>query len=181
MKADLRLSLKKQLESLSGEEQLAKSKLISKCLSQELRKYKSEELGVYAPMVHEVLWQLEFDQKAVYLFSRFDEQCNMDFYPSSFSELEKCEVWKKTCLMPKQTGIPKAPKVVLVPGLGFTKSGERLGKGKGYFDRYLENFKGLKIGICFKVQLISVLPEEPHDVKMDWIVTEEGIIKLEQK
>lgn len=176
-KADLRTFFKKALRSLSANEQSLKSQLISKILKKELVNYKTEELGVYAPMLHEVQWQLAFPQSSTYLFSRFEGNEEMAFYPSTFSALEKCEAWKKTYLMPKKTTFV-VPKVLLIPGLGFTKAGDRLGRGKGYFDRYLENFKGLKIGLCFKVQLTNKLPCDPHDIKMDWIVTEEDIIKL---
>lgn len=175
------MHLKKQLEALSSEEVSTKSQLISTYLKRELKNYKSEDLGVYAPMLHEVQWEKEFAPEAVFLFSRFVGPEKMAFYPSRFTELEKCESWKKVFLMPRQIGEPVVPKVLLIPGLGFSKTGDRLGRGKGYFDRYLENYNGLKIGLCFKVQLTDVIPQDPHDIKMDWIVTEEGIIKLSTK
>lgn len=177
-KESARAYLKSQLESLSKELQAQKSEVISACLRKELTQFKTEEIGVYAPTLHEVHWQSELEKDAVFLFCRFDQKHQMDFYPGRFSELEECKVWNKTYLMPKILGQAKVPKVLIIPGLGFTPKGERLGRGKGYFDRYLENFKGLKIGLCFKVQLMDELPTDPHDQKMDWIVTEEGILKL---
>lgn len=68
-------------------------------------------------------------------------------------------------------------KGILVPGLGFNKKGRRLGRGKGYYDRALEDYKGCKIGVCFTCQLVDEeLPEESHDVRVDYIVTEKEII-----
>jgi len=52
-----------------------------------------------------------------------------------------------------------------------------LGRGKGFYDRYLENFHGLKIGICLEVQIDESLPVEPHDVLLDYIVTEKRLIR----
>ena len=65
---------------------------------------------------------------------------------------------------------------VLIPGLAFDKKGNRLGRGKGFYDRALQNFKGTKIGVAFSQQLLTEeLPAEPHDVRMDVIITELGV------
>lgn len=67
---------------------------------------------------------------------------------------------------------------VLVPGLGFSKEGHRLGKGRGFYDRALEDYPGLKIGICFNCQVFEQgLPTEEHDIQVDLLVTEKEIIK----
>jgi 5-formyltetrahydrofolate cyclo-ligase len=58
--------------------------------------------------------------------------------------------------------------LVLVPGILFDKSGGRIGFGKGYYDKYLENKKIKTIGVLFKEQLYDgVLPLEKHDIKME--------------
>ncbi|MCF7806365.1 MAG: 5-formyltetrahydrofolate cyclo-ligase [Simkaniaceae bacterium] len=57
---------------------------------------------------------------------------------------------------------------ILVPGLAFDKKGFRLGYGLGYYDQQLAMLdEKLKIGVCFKEQLIDQLPNEPHDVPVD--------------
>lgn len=66
--------------------------------------------------------------------------------------------------------------LIFVPGLMFSESGQRLGRGKGYYDRALENYKGLKAGVCFEACLCKHLPEEPHDIAMDFILTEDRLI-----
>jgi 5-formyltetrahydrofolate cyclo-ligase len=63
---------------------------------------------------------------------------------------------------------------VLVPGLAFDEGGMRMGFGKGCYDRFLENYKGLKIGVCYEFQLVDAVPFDKHDVPMDMIVTESG-------
>ncbi len=65
--------------------------------------------------------------------------------------------------------------LVLVPGVAFDKKGNRMGFGKGYYDRFLENINALKIGVCHSFQLVDSVPSEKHDVKMDIIVTEREI------
>ncbi len=65
--------------------------------------------------------------------------------------------------------------LVLVPGIVFSKSGDRIGFGKGYYDKLLENFEGLKIGVCYEFQIVDEIPSSPHDVKMNMIVTEKRV------
>lgn len=72
--------------------------------------------------------------------------------------------------------------VMLIPGVGFSVYGERLGRGKGFYDRYLNNFTGFKIGVCFDCQMSEVsLPTDSWDIKMDYIITETKCIDLRKK
>lgn len=64
------------------------------------------------------------------------------------------------------------PDWLFIPGVGFGLNGKRLGRGKGYYDRYLENSTALKIGVCWSGQLNEELPVESHDCHMDFIITE---------
>lgn len=66
---------------------------------------------------------------------------------------------------------------ILVPGLAFTRQGHRLGRGGGFYDRYLASLPATtrKIGVCFAMQLVATLPIEPHDEHMDVVVTEDGV------
>lgn len=59
----------------------------------------------------------------------------------------------------------------LVPGLGFALDGCRLGRGRGYFDRLLAAVPGFKCGAAFDSQFVPELPAEPHDVRLDCILT----------
>lgn len=69
--------------------------------------------------------------------------------------------------------------VILVPGLGFSAFGERLGRGKGFYDQYLANFKGLKVGVCFDCQWTDGhLPFDDWDIKMNFIITESKCVEI---
>ena len=61
--------------------------------------------------------------------------------------------------------------LILVPGVGFTSSGGRLGRGRGYYDRMLVELPGVRCGVAFDLQIISELPLEPHDARLDYLVT----------
>ena len=67
-------------------------------------------------------------------------------------------------------------KVVFLPLLAFDAQGNRLGHGKGFYDRYFAGFMGLKIGVGFEVQLSrDPLVVEPHDQRLDLAVTEKAV------
>jgi 5-formyltetrahydrofolate cyclo-ligase len=61
--------------------------------------------------------------------------------------------------------------LALVPGLGFTLDGGRLGRGKGHFDRMLAGVNGRTCGVAFDCQLLAALPLEPHDIRLHCLVT----------
>lgn len=64
----------------------------------------------------------------------------------------------------------------IVPGLAFDRKMNRLGYGGGYYDSYLEEVDAIKMGIAFSSQICGRLDAFPHDVKLDYVVTEEEII-----
>jgi 5-formyltetrahydrofolate cyclo-ligase len=63
-----------------------------------------------------------------------------------------------------------------VPGVGFDITGHRLGRGKGYYDKFLTDTKLHKVGIAYQCQLVETLPVETHDVPMEQIITEGGCL-----
>ena len=94
----------------------------------------------------------------------------------------------RTVLVPSTFGVPEPigseiparPEditTILLPMLGFDRTGARIGYGAGYYDRFLEKNPGLnKIGIAFACQEIEKLPVDENDIRMDCIITEDGIV-----
>ena len=70
------------------------------------------------------------------------------------------------------------PHVIVVPGLGFTRHGARLGYGAGTYDRYLSTLDSqpLTVGVAFSQCIVPNLPEEPHDRRVNWVITEQEVI-----
>lgn len=66
--------------------------------------------------------------------------------------------------------------LIVVPGVAFDRKGNRLGRGKGYYDRFLSKTNATKIGICFDFQLFDTIPVNGRDIKMDMIVSENDLI-----
>lgn len=61
--------------------------------------------------------------------------------------------------------------LALVPGVGFDLTGRRLGRGKGFYDRLLAEIPETTCGVCFDEQIVGEIPTEPHDVRMDYVLT----------
>jgi len=88
---------------------------------------------------------------------------------------------KKELLETNRTD-PKKVDVVVVPGSVFDERGGRFGYGGGYYDKFLSEIpEATRIGLAFDIQLVKVAPIEDHDELLDYVVTEERIIKGEKR
>lgn len=68
---------------------------------------------------------------------------------------------------------PSEIDVMVVPGVAFTQLGARLGRGKGFYDKYLSHngFRAYTVGVCYPCQLVEELPTEEHDKLLDLVVS----------
>lgn len=73
---------------------------------------------------------------------------------------------------------PEEIGVFFIPGLAFDRQGNRLGRGAGYYDRYLAtvNHPAVRVGLAFQLQIAETLPVTATDMKIDSLLTEEGFI-----
>lgn len=71
---------------------------------------------------------------------------------------------------------PSEIELVVVPAVAYDRQGRRLGRGKGFYDRFLQHTNATKVGVGYEFQLLDELPSEPHDVSMDMIVTQHTTI-----
>lgn len=67
---------------------------------------------------------------------------------------------------------PREIELMIVPGVAFTATGDRMGRGRGYYDKYLSqsDFRGFAIGVGYGHQLLETLPVEAHDVRLDAVI-----------
>lgn len=72
---------------------------------------------------------------------------------------------------------PEQLSFMLVPGVAFSVTGQRLGRGRGYFDEMIRSAGGraVTVGVAFECQVLDALPVEPHDATVDWLCTERGL------
>jgi 5-formyltetrahydrofolate cyclo-ligase len=73
---------------------------------------------------------------------------------------------------------PEEIDLIIVPGLAFDRELNRLGFGRGFYDRYLSGCSAFKVGICYDAQIAEKdeIPIDCYDVKMDMVITEKEII-----
>lgn len=66
--------------------------------------------------------------------------------------------------------------LIIVPGIAFDRKMNRLGRGRGFYDRFLPNIPAPKMGICFDFQLFDNIPAGANDIRMNYIVSENELI-----
>ena len=187
-KKDLRVRVRSILSQIEERELVKKSELVSNNLHRFLYgnaaldkaippKEEGFFLGGFAPLRDEPDWLICLEEvlKGLIAFPGLDNSGNMLFYKADTDDLVLTESFGAPVLTPPLDNLIVCPKLILVPGLAFGEDGSRLGRGKGFYDKYLENFSGLKIGICFSEQIFEELPMEPNDVFVDYIVTDKDI------
>lgn len=143
----------------------------------------ARSLALYSPILNEVFTEEIFDRalslrkRVVYprvqgpAMEFFPVNCRDDLRAGNFGILEP----------QGDSAVPVGDlELLLVPGVAFDQAGHRLGYGKGYYDRLLQQRStGCRlVGLCFEFQLVSSLPAEPHDVRMDLLVTEQRTLRL---
>ena len=186
-KADLRKSIQNTLGDISPE----RIQSLSSCMAQRLAEHpiwkNSSGVLIFAPLTKEpdlsaLMQEGRLLKKTIALLRTSSlpagyEPCLVsdwgnDLRTGAFGILEpneKCELaqWNQLDL-------------ALIPGVAFDQFGRRLGKGKGFYDRVLIPFRGLKIGVCFDEQIVKppLIPMEPHDIHMDWILTPSMLMEV---
>lgn len=118
------------------------------------------------------------EQKAVHV-----PKCYPDSHQLTFFQLhsyDQLEVVFYGLLEPQPDEAYKASKndieLLLVPGIVFNKQGFRIGFGGGYYDRFLANFQNQTVSLLSDIQLVDHLPIESHDIAVQYLITEKGII-----
>jgi 5-formyltetrahydrofolate cyclo-ligase len=134
-------------------------------------------IGGYSPLKYEPVWFQAFDKHVDWKYSlvHMHEDITLTYHSVDFAEILTGELGLR--LEEQKLSSSVIPDVVLIPGLAYTRSLERLGRGKAYFDNYLKNYKGEKIGLFFGLQEVDDVFLEKHDMKLDLIITEKEIIR----
>ena len=161
-------------------------KIASDKIAKKLKKIRAfrdaQKIGAYYPIGSEVqtqdiIQELLSQGKEIFLPRVSGE--NMDFKKiSDFSSLESGSF---DIMEPKiECETLNNLDVILVPTVGITPKGVRLGYGYGFYDRFLANHKTLTISLTLEKQVVKNIPKSDHDVLIDWIVTEDSIIDTQR-
>ena len=180
-------SEKKSLRNLLLEKRDSTSfdlmKIASEKIGKKLKKIQAfrdaQKIGAYYPIgseipTQDIIQELLSEGKEVFLPRVLGE--NMDFKKiSDFSSLENGSF---DIMEPKiECETENNLDVILVPTVGITPKGVRLGYGYGFYDRFLTNHKTSTISLTLEKQVVKNIPKSDHDMLIDWVVTEDRVIE----
>ncbi|MGG0716495.1 5-formyltetrahydrofolate cyclo-ligase [Robertmurraya massiliosenegalensis] len=184
-KKELRKSLQEKLKKMTKLEYEQLSYKIAQNLFTDPAWVKSKTVGITVSRVPEVdtyqiirtAWE---NNKQVVVAKCEPKERTMHFRTlTALDQLETVYFGLSEPIVEKTIEVEKEQiDLLIVPGLAFTKDGYRLGFGGGYYDRYLEDYKGQKLALAFPLQLVKKLPIESHDIPVDKIVMAEEIIDI---
>ena len=179
-KAALRKHLLEKRDATSAELREISSEKIHQNLKKISTYINSQNIACYFPIgsevnTHNIMLDVLEQGKILLLPKIIDD--NIEFH--IVSNLEKLEKGRFEIMEPKDS-CERTKKIdcVLIPTVGVSKSGVRLGYGHGYYDRFLSSTNAVKISLTYSKQIIKSIPNDSHDIKMDWIVTEDENIKI---
>ncbi len=112
-----------------------------------------------------------------------DRNGNMDFYfVESFDDLKNGTFGIKEPSINKcQKAFSDEKSICVVPALCFDRQGGRIGYGKGYYDRFISEFTGITVGICFEECVVEKINLDEHDKKVNYLITDNKIYIFNQK
>lgn len=168
-----------------SEKEIMDNSIYNKLINLDLYK-KAKSMFVYINFSNEIdtvkiINKALEDDKEVYIPKIYREDKSMRAIRlNSFSELERnfmgiLEPVKDSDYIEKEN-----IDLIIVPGAVFDKSGNRIGYGGGYYDRFLSTIKEKKnkVVLAYDLQVINEIEPEIHDVKVDYIITENNLIKI---
>lgn len=178
-KAEIRQQVRALKKELSEEKRLQLSRVICEKAFAELSKLdRPTIISLYLSMpdevqTHHLIDLLHRQDKHTLVIPRVEDEQTIRFY-----ELENPDNYESSdfgILEPKGELIEVIPEVMIVPGVAFDRHGGRIGRGRGYYDRYFARHSErirLKIAIAYELQVFDQVPMDEYDHPMDLLITE---------
>lgn len=141
-----------------------------------------QQVCVYRALADEASFEL--DPVTDFFYPKVDGPKVQFFRPNSTRAFLKGKFGISEPVPAQSTPLdPRKPVLVIAPAVAVDTFGTRLGMGKGYYDRFFKEFpEAIRLAAVFQVQVSNtVLPRDSWDQPMDWIVSEEMILKVSQK
>jgi 5-formyltetrahydrofolate cyclo-ligase len=140
--------------------------------SKSINCYVSKDSEVYT---HDLIKQLINLNKIVSVPYLIDDNIAI----SEIRDFGNLEKGKFNILEPKVIAClnPSDLNIILVPGIAFDRNKNRIGYGRGYYDKFLKKTKGLKIGLGYSFQIVRKILPEQYDIKLDILITDKEIIR----
>lgn len=159
-------------------------KIASEKIYKKLRKnkifYEAKKIGCYYPIGSEVLTQDIMQEilssgRELFLPKVVGEKIEF----RKITDFSCLEMGNFDILEPKEDcPIDNNLDLIIVPTVGISQDGVRLGYGQGFFDKFLAEHPAETISLVYEKQIIKRIPRSDHDITMDWILTEDGFSKI---
>ena len=183
-KANLRSNIRTILSVMDVQERSMASKSIINHIIQNPLFINCNAMFAYMPLNTEVDTKLLIDialaQGKRVALPRCKKDGSLDFHwieSQYINSLKKgpYALYEPSVDLPLAIPIPERT-IILVPAFAYTPLGIRVGKGKGYYDRFLATLEPgpLTVGLCFEKQLLHEIPSDTHDMVVNAVVTENG-------
>lgn len=182
-KKEIRQSIRTLKKQLCPEKRQELSEKICHYVYKEVRDLEATTIALYLSLPDEVdttkLIELLIKQgKHTLVVPRVEDETTIRFYPleqiSNNLQVSQYGILEPTAEIEKEV----TPSIMIVPGIAFDLNGGRIGRGKGYYDRYFEKHSDhikQRMAIAYQFQVISSgVPMDTHDQRMDVLITEEG-------
>lgn len=173
MKAVLRREIRQLKKAYTSEQLLEKSQIVLAKLEQNSLFQQAKKIMLYASLPDEVQ-TLDFiekwkSEKRIILPTVIGD----DIIPVELTKETAMTEGAFHILEPESHPYLGDFDLIVVPGMAFDKCGHRLGRGKGYYDRFLSKHPSTPtIGICFDFQVLPAIPTEPHDCVIGEVISD---------
>lgn len=191
-KRGLRAELKQRLRALGAEERLRQSHLLTQKVIAHSQYQNSKRISIFLSMQDEIeteeIIKDIFKQGKICFIPRYQ-------FHSNHMDMVRLTAPEEVALLPKTSWNIHQPgegdvreealstgglDLIFLPGLGFDKDGNRLGRGKGYYDTYLkrcvqhQKVKPYTLALAFREQICPQIPVDEHDMKVDEVLYEDS-------
>lgn len=173
-KKEVRREVRARVLAINEEVKKQKSLMLSFTLAMHPRVRDAEVVALFSPLpdepqIGELFSVLSKERKVVLPRVEGDVMRFYSYSPEKMQEgafgiMEPCG---------DEAVAPEVIDVILVPGVAFTSKGLRMGRGKGYYDKYMsqQGFRAYKIGVCYDEQMLPMLPVASHDICVDEVLS----------
>lgn len=171
-KKELRAEIKALKKQHTREQLLAQSEVILAKLEQHPDFVKAERVMLYSALPDEVQTQAFLEKWHLKKIIILPTVVGDDIIPVEYGKDTDFAVGDFNILEPQNEPYMGGFDLIVVPGVAFDRQGNRLGRGKGYYDRFLcQHLEVKRIGICFDFQFVDEVPSESFDIKMDEVIS----------
>ena len=186
VKSNIRKDILYKRNSISQSEIVSTSKIINDRVISSKEYQISQTIGAYYPIGSEVktfdIIRHSIENKKNIALPRVIDSTEIKFFKVIEDKFEQIKFTKgKYGIYENSTSNTIINKIdlLIIPGIAFDMNGNRIGYGKGYYDRYLSlGNANCIMGLAYETQIVNNIPNNEHDIPVDFIITEKRIIRI---